>query len=381
MPRNKVKFVLIENENDRKVSYKKREKGFLTKAEELRTLCDVEMAAIFYSPFNNEPKVFPHHGAAITTFEKLVELPTLKKSKNMVTSDEFTKKRIEKLNEKLLKVRKKNKVKEVTNEMYEMLKGKEISIDMNPYDLNDLSYVIKQKLIQVSEAMKKNVCEQDSTSNVPQSFVGPMIPGGTNIEGSKASVLPLTSFPLSIVPLLSPLTILGGTYFERREDSLFTPNVAPIRMPQEMFHQEDPLRTPFQEFPLVDPSQFPASPLSFSHMFPPMVPQLFSPLPQHMDFSVPSTTMDSPIPLAPLASLLSAPVCSPMTSQMDPARHIPPMGVLMPMNNYKNYSLDIPESLSFSELLNWINGEAMTLLEDPSLNDINVKDLKNTNNN
>ncbi|WMV24117.1 hypothetical protein MTR67_017502 [Solanum verrucosum] len=148
MPRNKVKFALIENENDRKLSYKKREKGFLTKAEELRTLCDVEMAAILYSPFNNEPKVFPNHGAAITTFEKLVELPTLKKSKNMVTSDEFTKKRIEKLNDKLLKVRKKNKVKEVTNEMYEMLKCKEISIDMHPYDLNDLSYVIKQKLIQ-----------------------------------------------------------------------------------------------------------------------------------------------------------------------------------------------------------------------------------------
>ncbi|KAK6791321.1 hypothetical protein RDI58_010402 [Solanum bulbocastanum] len=380
MPRNKVKFALIENENDRKVSYKKREKGFLTKVEELRTLCDVEMAVILYSPFNNEPKVFLNHGAAITTFKKLVELPTLKKSKNMVTSDEFTKKRIEKLNEKLLKVRKKNKVKEVTNEMYEMLKGKEISFDMNPYDLNDLSYVIKQNLKHVSEAMKKNICEQDSISNVPQSFVGPMIPGGTNIEGSKDFVFSPTSFPLSIVPLLSPLTILGGTYFERREDSLFPPNVAPTRMPQEMFHQEDPLRTPLQEFPLVDPSQISASPLSFSQMFPPMIPQLFSPLPQHMA-SVPSTTMDSPIPLAPLASLLSAPVCSLMTSQIDPARPIPPMGVSMPLNNYNNYSLDIPESLSFSELLNWNNDEAITLLEEPSLNNINVKDPKNTNNN
>ncbi|KAG5609875.1 hypothetical protein H5410_021156 [Solanum commersonii] len=79
MPRNKVKLALIENESDRKVSYKKREKGFFKKAHELRTLCDAEIAAVIDSPYNNEP----------------TELPTLEKSKNMVTREEFTKKRIE----------------------------------------------------------------------------------------------------------------------------------------------------------------------------------------------------------------------------------------------------------------------------------------------
>ncbi|KAK4707045.1 hypothetical protein R3W88_033405 [Solanum pinnatisectum] len=87
----------------------------------------------------------------------------------MVTKEEFTKKRIKKLQQKLQKVRKENRVKEVTNEMHEVLNGKNISVDMNPYYLNDLSYVIKKNLQLVREAMKKNVGDEGSTSNVPQS--------------------------------------------------------------------------------------------------------------------------------------------------------------------------------------------------------------------
>ncbi|XP_015161202.1 agamous-like MADS-box protein AGL80, partial [Solanum tuberosum] len=169
MPRNKVIFALIENETDRKVSYKKRHKGFLKKAQELMTLCDIEMAAIIYSPYSDEPKVFPNHRAAINTFRKFKELSTLERSKNMVTRDEFTEERIKKLEKKLLKVRKENRVKEITNEMHEVLNGKIISVDMNSYYLNDLSYVIKKNLELVHEAITKNVSDEGSTSNVPQS--------------------------------------------------------------------------------------------------------------------------------------------------------------------------------------------------------------------
>ncbi|KAG5619995.1 hypothetical protein H5410_005213 [Solanum commersonii] len=53
--------------------------------------------------------------------------------------------------------------------MHEVLNGKTISVDMNAYDLNDLSYVIKKNLELVRQAMKKNVSDEGSTSNVPQS--------------------------------------------------------------------------------------------------------------------------------------------------------------------------------------------------------------------
>ncbi|KAG5600037.1 hypothetical protein H5410_031407 [Solanum commersonii] len=170
MPRNKVIFSLIENETDRKVSYKKRHKGFLKKAQELMTLCDIEMAAIIYSPYSDEPKVFPIHGAAINTFRKFKELAAFERLKNMVIRDEFTEQRIKKLEKSLLKVRKENRIKEITNEMHEVLNGKLISIDMNLGYLNDRSYVIKKNLELVCEAVKKNVSDEGSTSNVPQSM-------------------------------------------------------------------------------------------------------------------------------------------------------------------------------------------------------------------
>ncbi|KAK4718197.1 hypothetical protein R3W88_016535 [Solanum pinnatisectum] len=139
MPRNKVIFALTKNETDRKVSHKKRLKGFLKNAQELMTLCDIEMAAIIYSPYSDEPKVFPNHD-----------------KKNMVKKDEFTEERTNKLEKNLLKIRKENRVKEITNEMHEVLNGKTISVDMNPCYLNDLSYVIKKNLEQVCDAMKNN---------------------------------------------------------------------------------------------------------------------------------------------------------------------------------------------------------------------------------
>nr|XP_010321641.1 agamous-like MADS-box protein AGL80 [Solanum lycopersicum] len=160
---------MIENETERKVSYKKRLIGLLKKAKELSTLCDIEMALIVYSPYSDEPKVFPNLVAAINTFQKFKELEALERSKNMVTKEEFTKKRIKKLQKKLLKIRKENRIKEMTNEMHEVLNGKIISIDMNLFYLNDLSYVIKKNLLLIRKIMERNDGDEGSTSNVPQS--------------------------------------------------------------------------------------------------------------------------------------------------------------------------------------------------------------------
>ncbi|KAK4718196.1 hypothetical protein R3W88_016534 [Solanum pinnatisectum] len=85
----------------------------------------------------------------------------------MVTRDDFTEERIKKLEKNLLKVRKENRVKEIANKMHEVLSGKIISVDMNPCYLNDLSYMIKKNLELVREALKKNVSDEGSTSNVP----------------------------------------------------------------------------------------------------------------------------------------------------------------------------------------------------------------------
>ena len=79
MPRKKVILALIENETERKVSYKKRHIGLLKKTEELNTLSYIEMALIVYSPYNDEPKVFLNLVAAINTFQKCKELEALER--------------------------------------------------------------------------------------------------------------------------------------------------------------------------------------------------------------------------------------------------------------------------------------------------------------
>ncbi|KAG5586406.1 hypothetical protein H5410_046840 [Solanum commersonii] len=159
----------------------------------------------------------------------------------MMTREEFTMQRIKKLEEQLQKVRKENRVKEMTNEMYEVFNRKNVFVDMKPSDLNNLRSVIKKNLKQVRELMIKEVDGEGSTSNAPQPIVELVVPGRNNSEGPR------------------------------------------------------------------DPSL-----LLFSQMFPPMVPQLFSPMPQHIAIGktpgltppMPSTIMDSLIPSPMIDSLM-----------------------------------------------------------------------------
>ncbi|KAG5606958.1 hypothetical protein H5410_028450 [Solanum commersonii] len=329
MTRNKVTYAFIEDVSKRKISYNKRLKGLLKKSDELKILCDVEVATVIYDPYRNKPYTFPNNDDVRNTFIKFKELPTLDRSKNVVTREEFTMQRIKKLEEQLQKVRKENRVKEMTNEMYELFERKTISVDMNPSYFNDLCCVIKKNLKQVRELMIKEANGEGSTLNAPQPIVEPMVPSRNNSEGP------------------------------------------------------------------TNPS-----PLLFSQMFPPMVPQFFSPMSQHMAVGktpglthlMPSTIMYSPIPSptldsqmpssmidSPMPSLMIAPpmysqVSTTMNQQMELSMDIPRIGISTSMNNNHNSSVDLPDSPTISEFLNWKDDVVMSLLDDPFKNNNNVKD-------
>ncbi|KAH0676302.1 hypothetical protein KY285_024103 [Solanum tuberosum] len=259
MTRKKENYAFIEDDSKRKISYNKGLKGLLKKSDELKTLCDVEVATVIYGPYKNEPHTFPNKDVVRNTFIMFKELPTLNRSKNMVTKEEFTMRRIKKLEEQLQKVRKENRVKEMTNEMYEVFERKIVSVDVNPSYLNDLRCVIKKNLKQVRKLMIKEANGEGSTSNAPQPIVEPMVPSRNNSEGPR------------------------------------------------------------------DPS-----PLLFSQMFPPIVPQLFSPMPQRMAVGktpglthpMPSTIMDSLIPSPTTDSLMPSPM---IDSLMPSLMMAPPM--------------------------------------------------------
>ncbi|XP_049403551.1 MADS-box transcription factor PHERES 2-like [Solanum stenotomum] len=333
MTKNKVNYAFIEDDSKRKISYNKRLKGLLKKSDELKTLCDVEVATVIYGPYRNEPYTFPNNDVVRNTFIKFKELPTLDRSKNMVTREEFTMQRIKKLEEQLQKVRKENRVKEMTNEMYEVFERKTVSVDMNPSYLNDLRCVIKKNLKQVRELMIKEANGEGSTSNAPQPIVEPMVPSRNNSEGP------------------------------------------------------------------TNPS-----PLLFSQMFPPMVPQFFSPMPQHMaigktpglthpmpstimyspipsptmDCIMPSPMIDSPMPSLMIAPPMYSPVSPTMNQQMELSMDIPSIGISTSMNNSQNSSVDLPDSPTISGFLNWKDDVVMTLLDDPFFNNNNVQDPNHT---
>ncbi|KAK6804128.1 hypothetical protein RDI58_001912 [Solanum bulbocastanum] len=214
MTRKKVKSDFIENITARKASYQS-QKGFLNKAYELNTLCGVELTIVVYSPYHEEPKMFPNHETIINTFTNFKKLPELVQSKNMETQERNTKQRISKIEDKLWKVKEQNKIMELTNQMYKLLNGEHIPTNMHLHDLNDLSYVINQHLKQVHDMIKAKAQEEGSTSNAPQSIARPLVLGGTNFDRPRASLLASVGALASVVPLVAPSAIPGGTNFER----------------------------------------------------------------------------------------------------------------------------------------------------------------------
>ncbi|KAK3229007.1 hypothetical protein Dsin_000888 [Dipteronia sinensis] len=63
MARKKVKLCYIADDYERKVTFKKRKKGFLKTVSELSNLYGIDVCAIVYIPYNNQPDVWPsHHG-------------------------------------------------------------------------------------------------------------------------------------------------------------------------------------------------------------------------------------------------------------------------------------------------------------------------------
>lgn len=106
MPRRKVK---IENDTQRRATYKKRQKVAFKKAQELSILCDCEVASVRYSEYHTEPVVYPNYQAALDTYNKFKALSSSAQSKHMMTTEEFIKKIIDKKKDQLYKLQRKKR--------------------------------------------------------------------------------------------------------------------------------------------------------------------------------------------------------------------------------------------------------------------------------
>ena len=204
MPRRKVK---IENDTQRRATYKKRQKVAFKKAQELSILCDCEVASVRYSEYHTEPVVYPNYQASLDTYNKFKALSSSAQSKHMMTTEEFIKKLIDKKKDQLYKLQRENDLKEKTNMMHEVARGKKISKDINGNDLNDLMYAMKRNL-EMFRKLKIKADEEGSTLYASQ---------------------PISSdSPVSTVPLASPSIVSSGTDCEGQRSPLMVPEVAQI---------------------------------------------------------------------------------------------------------------------------------------------------------
>lgn len=106
--RGKVVFARIEDERKRKVSMKTRTAGLVKKVRELSILCDVEAAAVIYSPGDPHPIVWPSRSAATETISKYLKRPEVERKKRAHTSKSFKREKCQKLKRKAERMIKKN---------------------------------------------------------------------------------------------------------------------------------------------------------------------------------------------------------------------------------------------------------------------------------
>ncbi|KAM5564319.1 agamous-like MADS-box protein AGL80 [Rosa sericea] len=157
MARRKVRLHYIANASSRKNTFRKRKKGLLKKMKEITTLCDIKAAAIIYSPFEAEPEVFPNHPEAHEMLTRFRNMPEMDKTRRMMDQEIFLRQRIDKTREQIRKQKRDNREKQITQVMFDCLKGKTIS-DLEKKDLNDLTFIIEQNLRELD--IKEQVAEE-----------------------------------------------------------------------------------------------------------------------------------------------------------------------------------------------------------------------------
>ncbi|XP_009335562.2 agamous-like MADS-box protein AGL80 [Pyrus x bretschneideri] len=157
MTKRKLKLAFIENDSSRKATFRKRRTGFMKKMYEINKLCDVPTCAIMYSPDQPQPDVWPDPSEVRRLIELFKNVPEKERNKKMVTHGMFLKQRIEKEQEKLNKLKKENREKELRMAMSQCLAGKPLN-GLDFTNLQEMGWMIDEKLkdIAVTKSRKEN---------------------------------------------------------------------------------------------------------------------------------------------------------------------------------------------------------------------------------
>ncbi|KZV14959.1 hypothetical protein F511_39880 [Dorcoceras hygrometricum] len=165
MARKKVTLAYIDNDAERKASFKKRKKGLIKKLSEIKILCGVEACAVIYSPFE-PPTVWPSREVAYTLIQRFKQLPEIEKTKKMVNQESFIQHQLKRTQERLRRLQKENRRKEMQHFMYMVVEGKANIKDFDYRDSREMAYMIHETLEEISARMKA-LEEAGATGTVP----------------------------------------------------------------------------------------------------------------------------------------------------------------------------------------------------------------------
>ncbi|XP_073136867.1 agamous-like MADS-box protein AGL80 [Henckelia pumila] len=155
MARKKIAVAYLNTESQRKASFKKRCKGFMKKVEELSTLCGVEACAVTYSEFQSQPAVWPSPAEARRVLERFMERPEMDKARFMQNQMSFTRQLIERARNKIRRLQRENKRKELAIFMFRCIEGTANIGDFDVRDTGEMNVVINEVLTEITERMEK----------------------------------------------------------------------------------------------------------------------------------------------------------------------------------------------------------------------------------
>ncbi|XP_038895833.1 agamous-like MADS-box protein AGL80 [Benincasa hispida] len=155
MTRKKVKLAYITNDTARKATLKERKKSLLKKLNELTALCGIEACAIIFNPFNSQPDLWPSILGLQRVLSKFKSLPEMEQCKKMVNQETYICDRISKAVDQLKKLQRENREKVIARLMFQSLvAGATPPPDLTIIDLNDLGWLVDQKVVDVGKRME-----------------------------------------------------------------------------------------------------------------------------------------------------------------------------------------------------------------------------------
>ena len=123
MARKKFKLQWIMNDTARRTTFKKRGTGLMKKVKELSILCGVEACTIVYSPYDPQPEVWPSPMEAVRVVGEFKSRTENDQTKKGLKQENYTRQRVAKAKDQLVKQQKKNRGMEMENLMYQWLAG------------------------------------------------------------------------------------------------------------------------------------------------------------------------------------------------------------------------------------------------------------------